>query len=127
MTGKVRLDRWGPHLRAAEQAGKTLTQYAGEHGLSRHTLYAARQMLKVGASGKRLARERPTKSSAFSAVKLLPATPPIAAFGSSAPMLRAQLPNGIALELSCDGADGALLRTVIDALARWPCSASTRR
>ena len=35
MSGKVDLDRWGPHLRAARRTGKTLTEYAREQGLSR--------------------------------------------------------------------------------------------
>jgi len=44
MSGKVNLDRWGPHLLAAKREGKSLTQYARSRGLSRHTLYAAKQM-----------------------------------------------------------------------------------
>ena len=43
----------------------------------------------------------------------------------TAPSLRARLPNGIALELSCGGTDSALLKTMIDALTGWPCSNST--
>ena len=37
MSGKVNLDRWGPHLLAAQREGKSLTQYARSHGLSRYT------------------------------------------------------------------------------------------
>lgn len=28
MSGKVKLDRWGPHLLEAKREGKSLTQYA---------------------------------------------------------------------------------------------------
>jgi len=41
---QVDLKRWRPHLRAAKAAGATLAQYAREHGLSRHTLYAAQRV-----------------------------------------------------------------------------------
>lgn len=77
MSGKVNLDRWSPHLAAARREGKTLTQYARGRGLSRHTLYAARQMLR-GEEGKpgtlrRARADRRTKQlapSTFAAVKL---------------------------------------------------------
>lgn len=121
MSGKVDLDRWSPHLAAAKREGKSLTQYAREHGLSRHTLYAARQMLR-GVDGEPGARRRPrvarrTKQlppSAFAAVKLSALCAPP---GASAPRLRAQLPNGLRLELTCGGAEAGLLATVIEALA----------
>lgn len=58
MSGKVNLDRWTPHLAAARRKGKTLTQYAHRCGLSRHTLYAARQMLRA-VSGKPAVERRP--------------------------------------------------------------------
>ena len=38
MSGKVNLDRWGPHLQAAKREGKSLTQYARSRGLSRYTV-----------------------------------------------------------------------------------------
>jgi hypothetical protein len=121
MSGKVNLDRWTPHLAAARREGKTLTQYARSRGLSRHTLYAARQMLR-GVDGEAGARPRArvargTKqraASAFAAVKL-PA--PCAASGGLAPRLRAQLPNGVRLELTCGGAEAGLLAAAIEALA----------
>lgn len=123
MSGKVNLDRWSPHLAAARREGKTLTQYARGRGLSRHTLYAARQMLR-GVDGKpgtlRRARAagRHTKQrapSTFAAVKL----PALCAPSSeAAPRLRAQLPNGVRLELMWEGAAGAaLLAAAIEALA----------
>lgn len=122
MSGKVNLDRWSPHLAAARREGKTLTQYARGRGLSRHTLYAARQMLR-GADGKpgtlrRSRAERRTKQfapSAFAAVKVSALS---AAQIGSAQRLRAQLPNGVGLELMWEGAAGAaLLAVAIQALA----------
>jgi hypothetical protein len=121
MSGKVNLDRWGPHLEAAKREGKSLTQYARSHGLSRYTLYAAQQMLRgMGAKPSverqprrpRVANESAPKP-AFAAVKLLA---PEAPSGGSAAQLRAQLPNGVKLELMW--ADAALLAAAIQALAR---------
>jgi hypothetical protein len=117
MSGKVNLDRWGPHLLAAKREGKSLTQYARSRGLSRHTLYAARQMLrsmggKPGVERRPRATNKAVPQSAFSAVKLLaPGTPS----GGSAAQLRAQLPNGVKLELMW--ADAPLLAAAIQALA----------
>jgi len=77
MSGKVDLERWSPHLTAARLEGKTLTEYARGRGLSRHTLYAARQMLRrmQGESGVRpglpvVRRCKPLAPSASAAVKL---------------------------------------------------------
>ncbi len=120
MSGKVNLDRWSPHLAAARREGKTLTQYARRRGLSRHTLYAARQMLR-GEEGKprtlaRARADRRTKRlarSTFAAVKVWAPTP-----SGPAPRLQAQLPNGVRLELMWEGAAGAgLLAVAIQALA----------
>lgn len=120
MSGKVNLDRWGPHLQAAKREGKSLTQYARSRGLSRHTLYAARQMLRsVGGKPGVERRPRPLRAAnkavsqpAFAAVKLLaPDTPS----GGAVAQLRAQLPNGVKLELTW--ADAPLLTAAIQALA----------
>lgn len=119
MSGKVNLERWMPHLEAAKREGKSLTQYARSRGLSRHTLYAARQMLrsvegKPGVERRVRASNKSTPRPAFAAVKLLaPDTP---SGGSAAPRLQAHLPNGVMLELS--GAEAALLGVAIQALAR---------
>lgn len=118
MSGKVNLDRWGPHLLAAKREGKSLTQYAHSHGLSRHTLYAARQMLRgVGSkpgAGRRRQRAaiKAAAQPAFAAVKLLA---PDKRSGRSAARLRAQLPNGVKMELM--SADASLLAAAIEALA----------
>jgi hypothetical protein len=37
MSGRVNLDRWGPHFLAAKREGVSLTEYARSRGLSRHT------------------------------------------------------------------------------------------
>jgi hypothetical protein len=118
MSGKVNLDRWGPHLLAAKREGKSLTQYARSRGLSRYTLYAAKQMLR-STGGKPGVERRPRAASkavpqpAFAAVKLL--APDILSGGSAA-QLRAQLPNGVKLELMSP--DAALLAAAIETLAR---------
>ena len=117
MSGKVNLDRWGPHLLAAKREGKSLTEYARSRGLSRYTLYAARQMLrrvggKPGVARRPRAGNKAVPQSVFAAVKLLaPDTPS----GGSAAQLRAQLPNGVRLELM--SADAPLLAAAIEALA----------
>lgn len=121
MSGKVNLNRWTPHLAAARREGKNLTQYARSRGLSRHTLYAARQMLgrvdgKPGVESRQRAPRRANErvSSAFAAVKLAALCTPSS---GSAPRLRAQLPNGVRLELMWGGAETALLAAAIEALA----------
>jgi hypothetical protein len=122
MSGKVNLDRWSPHLAAAKREGKTLTQYARERGVSRHTLYAAQQMLRGvrGTPGvERRARvlgaiSKPVADAAFAAVKL---SGRCGGSGGSAPRLRAQLPNGVRLELTWGEAETGLLAAAIEALA----------
>lgn len=117
MSGKVNLDRWGPHLLAAKREGKSLTEYARSRSLSRYTLYAAKQMLQ-STGGKSNAAQRPravskaAPQSAFSAVKLLASGTPS---GGSSARLRAQLPNGVRLELM--STDALLLAAAIQALA----------
>jgi len=46
MMAEVSLLRWQPHLEAADQAGLSISAYARQHGLSRHTLYMARKALR---------------------------------------------------------------------------------
>ena len=131
MSGKVDLDRWGPHLRAARRSGKTLTEYAREQGLSRHTLYAARQMLAGEARGQaRGGRRKVSLRAPFAPVRLLdPVRRPPPEFASMpsgspvTPRLRAQLLNGVAIEVQCASADTAFVAAVISSLAGVPCSA----
>jgi len=122
MSGKVNLDRWTPHLAAARREGKTLAKYARNRGLSPHTLYAARQMLRR-LNGKPAAERWPRAPRA--ANKLVPDSPfatvklsaPSAALRGSAPRLQARLANGVMLELTWGGADAPLLAAAIQALA----------
>lgn len=130
MTPQVKLSRWKPHLRAAERQGKTLSRYAAEHGLSRHTLYAARQALHARAAGASAQPRGPRpKSTSFTAVKLLPApeVPPTSLYSTA--RLVAHLPNGATVELTCGGGvtDLAMAKTFIDSISGAPCSASIRR
>lgn len=112
MSSKVNLDRWGPHLLAAKREGKSLSEYARSRGLSRYTLYAAQQMLRsIGRKPSVAGRSR-ARQSGFATVKLL--APEIPSGGSSS-RLRAQLPNGVKLELAW--ADAPLLAAAIQALA----------
>lgn len=118
MSGKVNLDRWGPHLLAAKREGKSLTEYARSRGLSRYTLYAAKQMLRSTGSKPHVARRalatnKAAPHPAFAAVKLLA---PSNSSGRSASQLRAQLPNGVKLELM--SAEVPLLAAAIQVLAR---------
>ncbi len=118
MSGTVNLERWGPHLRAAKRQGKSVKQYAAEHGLSPYTLYAAREMLKARARAELSEVRAGSGPSAFAEVKL-PVMQEAAApwpVARSAPRLRARLPNGVALELCCEATDAKLIRGVIDAL-----------
>jgi hypothetical protein len=120
MSGKVNLDRWGPHLRAAKRQGKSVKQYAAEHGLSPYTLYAAREMLKARAHARGSEQRAGSGLAAFAEVKLRQPQPAAVDLPlvSIAPRLRARLPNGVALELCCEDTDASVIRTVIDALAR---------
>jgi len=122
MTGKVNLDRWTAHLAAARREGKNLTQYARSRGLSRHTLYAARQMLRrvdgkpTGVESRQRAGRTASElvPSVFAAVRL---SAPCAALIGSVPRLRAQLPNEVMLELLWGGAEAGLLAAAIQALS----------
>ena len=117
---QVDLKRWRPHLRAAKAAGATLAQYAREHGLSRHTLYAAQRAERdrKGVRPKALVRARAAR-------RALPATNvrafvPVAVSPLPA-RLTVRLPNGVALE--CHDLEGAQLGALIATLAALPCSA----
>ena len=118
---KVNLERWMPHLVAADCEGKTLNAYARSRGLAPWTLYAARQMLRgmnggpasERASGAHRAAGKRPPNWAFAAVKV--AAPGVPS-GGSVPRLQARLPNGVMLELA--GADARLLAVAIQTLAR---------
>jgi len=110
---------WEEHLAAAQRDGKNVRQYAAEHGLSAYAMYSARRKVRqresaaatkvaAKAPAARISREHP-----FAAVRLAPSAAP----------LRAQLPNGVMLELAIGAADSATLVAAIGVLAKLPCSA----
>lgn len=109
---QVSIERWRSHVEAAAKAGVTLAQYAREHGLSRHTLYAARQAMKTRdekESGKRGTR----RTKAFVPVRVsAPATAPIA--------FSVRLANG--LELRFGAVEAEALQSLVPLLAGLPCS-----
>ena len=113
MSGKVKLDRWKPHLDEARRLGLSVAQYAREHGVSSGTLYAARQMLL------RSERERKRRS-------VVAATPFIAVrISEPAPRpvpVRAQLVNGVVMEMLVDGDSALALGALVSALGALPCS-----
>jgi hypothetical protein len=127
MSGGFNLARWQPHLEAAKREGKTLKDYAAEHGISRHTLYGARQVQRLVQSGGRLnaraggnGSAKPIAKSSFSAVRV------VSGGGKTAPAkaslrMRAHLPNGVMLEWQ-SSADTALMAKLIGTLASLRCS-----
>lgn len=110
---KVALERWRPHVEAATKAGVTLAQYAREHGLSRHTLYAASQALGQEKPRGGSARPRGGEQAA--------AFVPVQVSAGSAPALSVRLTNGV--ELRFDKVDSAVLAPLLELLAGLPCSA----
>jgi len=120
MSGKVNLDRWGPHLAAAKRKGVSLAQYARIHGLSRYTLYAAREWTRK-ANGKplparqsiprRLSGKLVPSSSSFAPVKLVGLEAPRS---SAVAQLRARIPNGVRVEVV--GAAAEVVFAAIQAL-----------
>ena len=108
---------WAEHLLAAQREGKPVRRYAAEHGLSADAMYSARRKLRghevaaakapngIPVPGKR--GENP-----FAAVRLSAMPAP----------LRAQLPNGVMLELAIGAGDSATLMAAINVLAKLPCS-----
>ena len=118
MKNKVRLDRWRPHLAAAEREGKSISEYAAGRGLSRHTLYAARRMIRgAGESGRERRNRRVRRGtlsvvpSAFAEVKF-----PVSASASST-RLEAELPNGAKLALESNEPAQDLLLAALVALS----------
>ena len=105
MSGKVNLDRWMPHLNAAKREGVSLAQYAKAHGLSRYTLYAAREMMGKANDKPLPARQINAprgngklvpSGSSFAPVKLVTLEAPRS---TAVAQLRARLPNGVRVEL----------------------------
>jgi len=107
--------KWEGHVEAARREGKSVREYASERGLSAWSMYWARRQLieRQGRASKPAAPSVPAARSAFATVRLAPASAP----------LRAQLPNGVMLELAIGAGDSATLVAAINVLAKLPCSA----
>jgi hypothetical protein len=107
--------KWEGHVEAARREGKAIRRYAAEHGLSAWSMYCARQRLikrQAGTGRKPTAPSVPGANNAFAAVRLAALPAP----------LRAQLPNGVMLELAIGAGDSATLVAAINVLAKLPCS-----
>lgn len=133
MVNKVNLQRWRKHLKRAAARGITLTQYAKENGLSRHTLYAASQQQRAEQRPERdqakpaLRHQSKASRSAFIAVRLPEVAERMTV--SSAAVLQARLPNGVQLGIevgAVQSSQGASTQApwaqVLQALAGLPCS-----
>ncbi len=111
MTTRVNVSRWAGHIEAARERGVTLAEYAREHGLSRHTLYVARQQMQREGKAAARVRRAPRKAAPFVAVRVAP---------EALPSLRVRLPNGVAVEFGALAAGS--YAAVLSALAALPCS-----
>jgi transposase-like protein len=107
--------KWEGHVEAARREGKAIRRYAAEHGLSAWSMYSARQQLikrQAAPASKPSAPSVPVADNGFATVRLAPLPAP----------LRAQLPNGVMLELAIGAGDSATLVAAISMLAKLPCS-----
>ena len=102
MKPQVNLKRWSAHLDAAQRQGQSVAAYAAEHGLSRHTLYAAARALRDAGKHRtqtqapvRGASTKKSATSPFAAVRISPVVP--APAPDPVPQLKVQLPNGVIL------------------------------
>lgn len=98
---EVNLERWRVHLEGARRMG-SISRYAREQGLSRHTLYAAQRQQKAEAGGR---RGRVKREPRFVPVRIAPL--------AGVPV---RLANGV--ELRCETWSPELLQW----LAGLPCS-----
>lgn len=123
MKPQVNLKRWSAHLDAAKRQGKSVAAYAAEHGLSRHTLYAAARALR-DASKPYTQKQTPTRgvkaeASAFSAVRISAPLPTVGP--EPAPRLMVQWPNGILLHI--DGLSAPVqISALLNTLGALRCS-----
>ena len=112
---KVKLERWRAHLEAAREQGVSLARYAGDHGLSRHTLYAAQRQWRseqLVAAKRSRQRASPIVPKASPFVRLELARP--------AALLRARLANGVELEFG--NLEPSACSALLGMLAALPCS-----
>jgi hypothetical protein len=93
---------WLEQIEACEASGKTIAEYAAEHGLGAQAMYAGKKLLiKKGV----LARTRPVQ---FHRTQVVGAV-----FGSE---WRVQLPNGVTVAFS-GAVDARTLTTVLNTAA----------
>lgn len=114
----MEMNEWAEHVAAAQREGKPVRRYAAERGLSADAMYSARRKLRVRdvATAKvptRVPAPGKRGGNSFTAVRLAAMPAP----------LRAQLPNGVMLELAISAGDSATLVAAINVLAKLPCSA----
>jgi hypothetical protein len=115
----MEMNEWAEHLAAAQRDGKPVRRYAAEHGLSADAMYSARRKLRGRESAP--ATAVPTRAPVLGKQSQNPFAG-VRITRSPAP-LRAQLPNGVMLELAIGAGDSATLVAAINVLAKLPCSA----
>ena len=93
---------WLEHVQACEAAGKTIAEYAAEHGLAAQAMYAGKKILV------RKGVLPPTRPARFQRVQV--AGPVV---GSE---WRIQLPNGVSVAFS-GSVDAATLTTILNTAA----------
>jgi hypothetical protein len=112
-SAQVNLERWGVHVRAALAAGQSLRAYAREHGVSRHTLYAAQTLMRRRGELPALPPKAPRALSRSPGAFV-----PVAV--RSGLSVTAQLPNGVRVQ--CEVGDDVALQRVLAHLAGLSCS-----
>ncbi len=113
MVKSVKLSRWEPMLVEAEQLGWSLARYARERGVAQSCLYAARSMIMKRDGGSSVL-VRSAKRFVEVRVNHRP---------TSDARLRAQLPNGVVMEMLVDGNSRDAVGALVSALGALPCSA----
>jgi hypothetical protein len=112
---KVKLERWLAHLEAARERGVSLARYADDHGLSRHTLYAAQRQWR---SEQRVAAKRSSRCASSIVSKASPFVR--VELARPAALLRARLSNGVELEFG--NVEPSACSALLGMLAALPCS-----
>jgi len=100
----VRQQYWLEQLQACEAAGKTVADYAGEHGLNARTMYSAKKAL---VSKGAFAKAQPGR---FQRAQVLDAVVTTSEW-------QVRLPNGVSVAFRGE-VDGEALSTVLTAAAR---------
>ena len=114
---QVNVERWREHVVAALEGGQSFRAYALEHGVSRHTLYAAQALMRQRGelpAGATVKRPRCVPKQGRSSAAFVPVA---VRAGLS---LTALLPNGVRLQ--CQASDEGVLQRVLTQLAGLSCS-----